>query len=68
MHHSQPYQSKSTVDMLIEIEQARSCVMLAGSTLGGDRTERERNLSAAKHLVGRVGRLVAEDVEGGVPS
>jgi alkylation response protein AidB-like acyl-CoA dehydrogenase len=62
------------VDMLIEIEQVRSCVMLAASTLdleGGeaDRATRERNLSAAKHLVGRVGRLVAEEtiqMQGGV--
>lgn len=57
------------VDMLIEIEQARSCVMLAASTLEADRSTRERNLSAAKHLVGRVGRLVAEEtiqMHGGV--
>ncbi|MGR3718216.1 MAG: acyl-CoA dehydrogenase family protein [Thermohalobaculum sp.] len=57
------------VDMLIEIEQARSCVMLAASTLDADRATRERNLSAAKHLVGRVGRLVAEEaiqMHGGV--
>jgi len=50
------------VDLLIEIEQARSCVMLAASTLEADRLTRERNLSAAKHLVGRVGRQVAEEV------
>jgi alkylation response protein AidB-like acyl-CoA dehydrogenase len=57
------------VDMLIEIEQARSCVMLAASTLYADRATRERNLSAAKHLVGQVGRLVAEEtiqMHGGV--
>jgi len=57
------------VDMLIEIEQARSCVMLAASTLEADPATRERNLSAAKHLVGRVGRLVAEEtiqIHGGV--
>ena len=57
------------VDMLIEIEQARSCVMLAASTLEADRATRERNLSAAKHLGGRVGRLVAEEtiqMHGGV--
>jgi alkylation response protein AidB-like acyl-CoA dehydrogenase len=57
------------VDMLIEIEQVRSCVMLAASTLDADRATRERNLSAAKHLVGRVGRLVAEEtiqMHGGV--
>ena len=57
------------VDLLIEIEQARSCIMLAASTLDAERTTRERNLSAAKHLVGRVGRLVAEEaiqMHGGV--
>jgi hypothetical protein len=50
------------VDLLIEIEQLRSCVMLAASTLEADRVTRERHLSAAKHLAGRVGRLVAEEV------
>jgi len=57
------------VDMLIEIEQVRSCLMLAASTLDAGRATRERNLSAAKHLVGRVGRLVAEEtiqMHGGV--
>ncbi|HSF95946.1 MAG TPA: acyl-CoA dehydrogenase [Thermohalobaculum sp.] len=49
------------VDLLIEIEQVRSCVMLAASTLDADRATRERHLSAAKHLVGRVGRQVAEE-------
>ncbi len=50
------------VDMLIEIEQLRSCLMLAASTLEADRETRERNVSAAKHLAGRVGRQVAEEV------
>ncbi len=57
------------VDMLIEIEQARCCVMLAASTLDADRVMRERTLSAAKHLIGRAGRLVAEEsiqMHGGV--
>jgi len=57
------------VNLLIEIEQARSCVMLAASTLEADRATRERHLSAAKHLAGRVGRLVAEEaiqLHGGV--
>jgi hypothetical protein len=49
------------VDMLLEIEQLRSAVMLAASTLEAGRAVRERNLSAAKHLAGRVGRLVAEE-------
>ncbi len=50
------------VDMLLEIEQARSAVMLAAGTLGADRSTRERHVAAAKHLVGRVGRLVAEEL------
>jgi alkylation response protein AidB-like acyl-CoA dehydrogenase len=57
------------VDMLIEIEQVRSCLMLAASTLEADRATRERNLSAVKHQAGRVGRLVAEEciqMHGGV--
>jgi len=57
------------VDIMLEIEQLRSCLMLAASTLEADRATRERNLSAAKHLAGRVGRLVAEEtiqMHGGV--
>ena len=47
------------VDMCLEIEQARSIVLLAASKLESD--EREVNLSAAKALVGRVGRMIAEE-------
>lgn len=57
------------VDMLVEIEQARSATMLAASSLGADRVTRESNIAAAKHLAGRVGRLVAEEtiqLHGGV--
>lgn len=57
------------VDMVLEIEQARSAVMLAAASLGGDRLPRERSLAAAKHLTGRVGRLVAEEtiqIHGGI--
>ena len=49
------------VDMCLEIEQARSAVMLAAGKLEAPRPERERALSAAKNLIGRVGRLVAEE-------
>ncbi len=49
------------VDMCLEIEQARSATMLAAGKLDAPRAERERTLSAAKNLIGRVGRLVAED-------
>lgn len=49
------------VDVALEIEQARSLVMLAASQLTADRAARERAVSAAKNLVGRVGRLVSEE-------
>ena len=49
------------VDMVLEIEQARSAVMLAAGQLEADRLTRERAASAAKNLIGRVGRLVAEE-------
>ncbi|MBK0400263.1 acyl-CoA dehydrogenase family protein [Limibaculum sp. M0105] len=49
------------VEMVLEIEQARSAVMLAAGTFEADRLTRERNLAAAKHLTGRVGRMVAEE-------
>ena len=48
-------------DMLIELEQARSAVILAAGHLADERISRERHVSAARHLVGRVGRLVAEE-------
>ena len=48
-------------DMLIELEQARSAVILAAGHLEDERTSRERHVSAAKHLIGRAGRLIAEE-------
>lgn len=48
-------------DMLIEIEQARSAVLNLAAALDGPRPERERHASATKNLIGRVGRLVAEE-------
>lgn len=48
-------------DMLLEIEQARSAVINASAALGAARTVRERALSAAKHSIGRIGTLVAEE-------
>lgn len=50
------------VDVCIEIEQARSAVLLVVSTLDEDRHTRELNVSAAKNLIGRINRLVAEEV------
>ncbi|MEO1317497.1 MAG: acyl-CoA dehydrogenase [Pseudomonadota bacterium] len=49
------------VDLCLEIEQARSSVMYAAAMLDGPREGRERAVAAAKHLAGRVGRLVAEE-------
>lgn len=57
------------VDILLEIEQARSSVMLAANTFEADRDTRELNVSAAKNLIGRAGRQVAEEsiqMHGGV--
>ncbi|MEW9921596.1 acyl-CoA dehydrogenase family protein [Marimonas sp. MJW-29] len=48
-------------DLLIEMEQARSAVINAAGHLEADRKARESNVSAAKNLMGRAGRLVAED-------
>ena len=48
-------------DMLIEIEQACSAAINAAGNLDRPRIERERHASAAKNLIGRVGRLVAEE-------
>ncbi|MEO0381890.1 MAG: acyl-CoA dehydrogenase, partial [Pseudomonadota bacterium] len=48
-------------DMLIEMEQARSAVINAAGHLAAARIERETNVSATKNLMGRVGRLIAEE-------
>ncbi len=48
-------------DLLIEMEQARSAVINAAGHLESDRAVRESHVSAAKNLMGRAGRLVAED-------
>jgi len=49
------------VDLMIEIEQAKSSVMLAAGTYNSDKHIKYKNISAAKNLVGRVGKLVAEE-------
>ena len=49
------------VDMMLEIEQVRSAVMLASSTFQTNSSTRDKNISAAKNLVGRVGKLIAEE-------
>ncbi len=48
-------------DMLIEMEQARSAVINAAGHLEAPRDTREIHVSAAKNLMGRAGRLVAEE-------
>lgn len=47
------------VDMLTEIEQSRSIVIKAAAELGGP--DATRYASMAKNLIGRAGRLVAEE-------
>ncbi|WP_407494226.1 acyl-CoA dehydrogenase family protein [Pseudooceanicola sp. MF1-13] len=47
------------VDMLTEIEQSRSIVIKAAAELGGK--DASRYCSMAKNLIGRAGRLVAEE-------
>ena len=49
------------VDMMLEIEQVKSAVMLASSTFETNSSTRDKNVSAAKNLVGRVGKLIAEE-------
>lgn len=48
-------------ELVIEMEQARSAMINATASLAGERVARERAVSAAKHMIGRVGRLVAEE-------
>jgi alkylation response protein AidB-like acyl-CoA dehydrogenase len=50
------------VDVLLEVEQARSAVINAAAAIdGNDRVSREKALSAAKYSIGRIGTLVAEE-------
>ncbi|SFD54919.1 Acyl-CoA dehydrogenase, N-terminal domain [Sulfitobacter brevis] len=48
-------------DLLIELEQARSAVINAAGHLEGDDRQRDLHVAAAKNLLGRAGRMVAED-------
>jgi alkylation response protein AidB-like acyl-CoA dehydrogenase len=48
-------------DMLIEMEQARSAVINAAGHLEEPRDMREIQVSAAKNLMGRAGRMIAEE-------
>ncbi|TDF64535.1 acyl-CoA dehydrogenase family protein [Cupriavidus sp. L7L] len=48
--------------MVIEVEQARSALINASAAVDGtDRLAREKALSAAKYLIGKVGTMVAEE-------
>ncbi|MDB9771470.1 acyl-CoA/acyl-ACP dehydrogenase [Alphaproteobacteria bacterium] len=49
------------VDMMLEIEQVKSSVMLASATFEADEKTREKHVSAAKNLVGRAGKIIAEE-------
>ncbi|AWK85712.1 acyl-CoA dehydrogenase family protein [Azospirillum thermophilum] len=48
------------VDMRIALEQARSMAILAACSLDRPAAERERRIAAAKVLIGRSGRFIAE--------
>jgi len=48
-------------DMLIEMEQARSALINAAGHLHEDRLTREKHISAAKSLYGKIGRLISEE-------
>ncbi|MEP2715033.1 acyl-CoA dehydrogenase [Pseudophaeobacter sp.] len=47
--------------LLIELEQARSAVINAAGHLDASPTEQALHISAARNLIGRAGRLVAEE-------
>jgi len=49
------------VDLLMEIEQTRSATMLAAAHLFSPSDIRDKHISAAKNLAGRIGKLVAEE-------
>jgi len=48
-------------DLLIELEQARSAVINAAGHLAGDTRTRDLHVAATRNLIGRAGRLVAEE-------
>ena len=48
-------------DLLIELEQARSAVINAAGHLEHPSHLRDRHIAAARNLIGRAGRLVAEE-------
>ncbi|MCF6232588.1 MAG: acyl-CoA dehydrogenase [Rhodobacteraceae bacterium] len=48
-------------DLLIELEQVRSAVINAAGHLESDAKTRDWHVAAARNLIGRAGRMVAED-------
>ncbi|HVY06870.1 MAG TPA: acyl-CoA dehydrogenase family protein [Burkholderiales bacterium] len=49
------------VDMLVQVEQARSMALLAASKVdSADVAERRRSIAAAKEMIGRAGRFVGQ--------
>ncbi|APX16808.1 pimeloyl-CoA dehydrogenase small subunit [Phaeobacter inhibens] len=48
-------------EMLIEVEQARSAVINAAGHLEGAPQVRDRHIAAARNLIGRTGRHIAEE-------
>lgn len=48
-------------DMLTEMEQARSALINAAGHVSAEPRERDRQISAAKGLFGKIGRLIAEE-------
>lgn len=49
------------VDMLTELEQARSMAIWAAAVAGERGLERDQALRAAKNVIGRAGKLIAEE-------
>lgn len=49
-----------TVDMLIDLELARSMAILAALSVDAEPSVRERNIAAAKVQIGRSGRLIGQ--------
>ncbi|MHA6264553.1 acyl-CoA dehydrogenase family protein [Arenibacterium sp. CAU 1754] len=48
-------------DLLIELEQARSAVINAAGYMDADPATRDLHIASTRNLIGRVGRLVAEE-------
>lgn len=48
-------------DLLIELEQARSAVINAAGYLDADTATRDKHIASTRNLIGRAGRLVAEE-------